>query len=141
MGLALITPVLLLFFRLAVYKTHQIAGKRTDGQGDPAALLPLTVTAGADTSEINGINPANRSIFLLVPSEHSTLPNSRKVTIKPVKARNYPTLPAAPKVIRSIIDPTGGRQYMLPLRIAGATARVIIASNLSGASMQIVLQK
>jgi len=141
MGLALITPVLLLFFRLAVYKTHQIAGKRIDGQGDPAALLPLTVTAGADTSEINDINTTNRSIFLLMPSEHSIFPNSRKVAIKPVKTGNYPTVPAAPQLIRSIIDSTGGRQYMLPLRIAGAAARVIIASNLTGSSMQIVLQK
>jgi hypothetical protein len=100
----------------------------------------VTVTVGVDTSEISEINSAAGTNFLMMPSGSYTLPNSGQVTIEPVEVGNYPTVLVVPQVTTSMLDTTGGKQYILPLRITSAPSGIVIASNLSGAAMQVIIQ-
>jgi len=98
----------------------------------------VQVTLAVDTTEISQINSANGTNFLMLPAGSYSLPNNSQVTITPAQLGNYPIADVMPQVITSMLDTT--QQYILPLRIVGAPSGIVIASNLSGAAIQIVVK-
>jgi hypothetical protein len=97
----------------------------------------VQVTLAVDTSEIGAINSANGANFIMLPAGSYSLPNNSQVTITPAQLGNYPVANVYPQVITSMLDTT--QQYILPLRIVAAPSGIVIASNLSGAAIQVVV--